>query len=68
MLHEIKNIMRFWLDKGVDGFRVDVMWHLAKDKLFRDNPPNPDYKKGMPDCDQLLQIYNCDQPEVHKSH
>jgi alpha-glucosidase len=26
------NVMRFWLDKGVDGFRVDVMWHMIKDK------------------------------------
>jgi len=62
----IANVMRFWLDRGIDGFRVDVMWHLAKDKLFRDNPPNPDYKDDMPDCDRYLQIYNCDQPEVHK--
>ena len=28
-------IMRFWLRKGVDGFRVDVLWYLIKDKLFR---------------------------------
>ena len=33
--------VRFWLDRGVDGFRVDVMHHLAKDTEFRDNPPNP---------------------------
>jgi alpha-glucosidase len=33
--------MRFWLDKGVDGFRVDVIWHLIKDEHFRDNPPEP---------------------------
>src|SRR5437868_679989 len=37
-------VMRFWLDKGVDGFRVDVMWHMIKDKQLRDNPLNPDYK------------------------
>ena len=36
--------MRFWLDRGVDGFRVDVIWHLIKDDQFRDNPPNPDYQ------------------------
>jgi len=35
--------MRFWLCKGVDGFRVDVIWHLVKDAQFRDNPPNPNF-------------------------
>jgi alpha-glucosidase len=58
-------VMRFWLDRGVDGFRVDVMWHMIKDDLFRDNPPNPDYQQHMATCDQLLPIYSTDQPEVH---
>jgi alpha-glucosidase len=31
--------LRFWLRRGVDGFRIDVMWHLIKDAAFRDNPP-----------------------------
>ena len=42
----IYDAMRFWLDRGVDGFRVDVMWHMVKDAHFRDNPPNPDYREG----------------------
>ena len=25
------DVLRFWLDRGVDGFRVDVIWHLIKD-------------------------------------
>ena len=33
--------LRFWLERGVDGFRVDVIWHLIKDDQFRDDPPNP---------------------------
>ncbi|WP_121356164.1 alpha-amylase family glycosyl hydrolase [Flavisolibacter nicotianae] len=61
----ILDVMRFWLNKGVDGFRVDVMWHLAKDEKWRDNPRNPNFKSSMPDCDQLLQVFSCDQPEVH---
>ncbi len=39
----IYSAMRFWLDRGVDGFRMDVLWLLIKDDQFRDNPPNPDY-------------------------
>ncbi|SEL78525.1 alpha-amylase family glycosyl hydrolase [Parapedobacter koreensis] len=58
-------VMRFWLDKGVDGFRVDVMWHLIKDTQLRDNPVNPDYTDNQPTYDQLLPVYSTDQPEVH---
>ena len=65
VMEALLDVMRFWLEKGVDGFRVDVMWHLAKDRLWRDNPVNPDFKPEMPDCDRLMQIYSCDQPEVH---
>jgi len=59
------NMMRFWLDKGVDGFRIDVMWHMIKDERFRDNPINPDYQSHMPTCDMVFQVYSTDQPEVH---
>jgi alpha-glucosidase len=57
--------LRFWLDRGVDGFRVDVIWHLIKDAEFRDNPPNPAWHPGRPEIDSLLQVYSTDQPEVH---
>src|SRR5690606_41718449 len=57
--------MKFWLDKGVDGFRVDVMWHMIKDEQWRDNPENADYKPHMSTYDELLPVYSTDQPEVH---
>jgi alpha-glucosidase len=59
------NVMRFWLDEGVDGFRVDVMWHMIKDEELRDNPPNPEYQMHMSTYDQLLPVFSTDQPEVH---
>lgn len=58
-------VMRFWLNKGVDGFRMDVLWHLIKDADLRDNPANPGYTKYMSDYDALLPVYSTDQPEVH---
>jgi alpha-glucosidase len=58
--------LRFWLDRGVDGFRVDVMWHLIKDAELRDNPPNPAYKEGRPDIERFHQLRSADQPEVHE--
>jgi alpha-glucosidase len=59
-------VMRFWLDRGIDGFRVDVMWHMIKDDEFKDNPPNPNYQNHMSTYDQVLPVYSTDQPEVHK--
>lgn len=63
---EMWKIMRFWLDKGVDGFRVDVMWHMIKDDQFRDNPINPDYKIGDSPYRQHLPTFSTDQAEVHE--
>jgi len=57
--------LRFWLDRGVDGFRVDVMWLMIKDDQFRDNPPNPDYVFGQRPLAALLPLYSADRPEVH---
>jgi alpha-glucosidase len=61
----IHQSMRFWLDRGVDGFRVDVIWHLIKDDQFRSNPPNPDYRPGEWPYRQFLATYTTDRPEVH---
>lgn len=61
----IADVMRFWLRRGVDGFRVDVMWHLVKDELYRDNPPNPDFAPGRQPYERLLPLYSTDRPEVH---
>jgi alpha-glucosidase len=61
----IYDVMRFWLRKGVDGFRVDVIWHLIKDAGFRDNPPNPDFREGQPPHQKVLPLYTADQPDVH---
>jgi alpha-glucosidase len=57
-------VMRFWLDLGIDGFRIDVLWHLVKDAAFRDNPINPCYALGQPDIKRFLQVYSADQPEI----
>ncbi|HEY3704542.1 MAG TPA: alpha-amylase family glycosyl hydrolase [Terracidiphilus sp.] len=57
--------LRFWLRKGVDGFRVDVMWLMIKDDQFRDNPPNPGYHLGQGSKERLLPIYDADRPEIH---
>jgi glycosidase len=35
------DVLRFWLDRGVDGFRIDVIHKIAKDPALRDNPLLP---------------------------
>jgi alpha-glucosidase len=59
-------VLRFWLDRGVDGFRVDVMHHIVKDIEFRNNPSNPAWRPGMWPYRQLLSTYSADRPEVHE--
>ena len=60
------DVLRFWLNRGVDGFRVDVIWHLIKDDQFRDNSPNPAWRPDQAGIDRLLQVYSADRPEVHE--
>jgi alpha-glucosidase len=59
------DIMRFWLDRGVDGFRVDVIGLMMKDPQFRDEPLNPTWD-GIKPFDSLLHIYTANMPEVHE--
>jgi alpha-glucosidase len=57
-------VLRFWLDRGVDGFRVDAIHHLIEDASFRGNPPNPDWRPGMSPARRLIRARTMDQPEV----
>lgn len=60
------DVLRFWLDRGVDGFRVDVIWRLIKDLELRDNPVNPDFAPAMRPHMSLLPVHSADHPEVHE--
>ncbi len=56
---EMLSVFRFWADRGVDGFRLDVFNEYFKDALFRDNP----YKIGIRPFDMQHHIYDADQAE-----
>ncbi len=60
-MHEV---LRFWLDRGVDGFRVDVLWLLVKDDQFRDDPLNPAWEPGQAGSHRVLRRYSADRPET----
>jgi alpha-glucosidase len=61
----IYDVMRFWMRRGVDGFRIDVIWHLIKDEEFRDNPENPRFEPSQSPYQRLVPLYTTDLPEVH---
>ena len=54
------DVVRFWLDRGVDGFRLDVFNVYFKDLSFRDNPK----KIGLRGFDRQKHIFDTDQPEM----
>ncbi len=59
-------VLRFWFERGVDGFRVDVLWHIIKDAALRDNPINRSWTPDRTERDRLIQLHSTDQPEAHK--
>jgi len=65
VLEAMLDVLRYWLDKGVDGFRVDVIWLMLKDDQFRDNPIDPDWD-GINPHNSQRQIYTQNIPGVHR--
>jgi len=61
----IYDVMRFWLRRGVDGFRVDAITNLVEDDLLRDDPPNPRFRAGMPPDLVNRRVFTTDRPETH---
>jgi glycosidase len=66
----IFNVVRFWLDRGVDGFRIDVAHFIMKDPLMRDNPPNESANrfmhKSLGEYDSQIHLYDKGHPDVHQ--
>lgn len=40
---EMMDVLKYWLDLGVDGFRADAVWCISKDPEFRDDPHDVNY-------------------------
>src|SRR6266566_3251013 len=61
---QFREILRFWFDRGVAGFRIDVAHGLYKDARLRDNPPlaADDPLRGR---FGLRPVYNVNRPQTH---
>lgn len=59
---EMHNILRFWLDKGVDGFRVDAEWPISK--IYKDDPLNPNYAGDSDEYGSYLHIHCKNGPNM----
>ena len=63
------DVLRFWLEHEVDGFRIDAAHMIMKDPQLRDNPANLSRARAMPkpmgDYDAQLHIYDTGHPDAH---
>jgi len=65
----ILDAMKFWLDRGIDGFRLDAVLQMMKDPEMRDNPPRA--RRGQPmhrpmgAYDSQEHVYDRGHPDVH---
>ena len=61
--------VRFWLERGVDGFRLDVAHYIMKDPAMRDNPPDPHpvtaASRRISDYDRFFHIHDKGHEDVH---
>lgn len=64
------DVLRFWLEKGVDGFRIDVAHFIMKDPLLRDNPLRTgsagSLHKPFGDYESQIHLYDQNHPDVHE--
>jgi len=61
-----QDVVRFWLDRGADGFRLDAIDRLIKDDQLRDDPPaTGDFPLPLrEDAARLEGVYSRNRPEA----
>jgi alpha-glucosidase len=65
----MQGVLRFWLDRGVDGFRLDAIDRLVKDRELRDDPP-ASAPFALPlgeEYGQLEHLYSTNSPDIREA-
>src|SRR5579863_7131237 len=61
------DVLRFWLARGVDGFRIDAVYYIGKDATFADEPPNPVPNRKLGEYDTQLHLgHDKGFPTIHQ--
>jgi glycosidase len=58
---EMFDMVRMWLGRGVDGFRLDIFGSIMHDEALRDNDPRPAFINGMPRVQTPTRTMNTDE-------
>jgi alpha-glucosidase len=66
LVRAMQDVIRFWLDRGVDGFRIDAIDRLVKDSELRDDPPaSAPFALPLPEeYARLEHLYSTNSPDI----
>ncbi|HEY8574908.1 MAG TPA: alpha-amylase family glycosyl hydrolase [Devosia sp.] len=64
VIDAIERGMAFWLDRGIDGFRLDSAMNLFEDEFLRDEPMDDDLDSEPPGW--MDHVFSSDRPETHR--
>lgn len=67
VVEAMHDVLRFWLDRGIDGFRIDVVGMVLKHPEFVDNPPNPAWSPDQLERGKYLWTNNRNYPDVFEA-
>lgn len=59
-------MLNFWIEKGVDGFRMDAVAHIFEDAQYRDETPHAGVDPSRLEWFQMSHVYTLHQPATLK--
>ena len=66
VVEAMQGMLRFWVERGADGFRIDALDHLLKDPQLRDDPPatEPPLLPAHAESGSLSGLYSRNAPDI----